>query len=193
MLLPVILSGGSGSRLWPLSRELYPKQLLPLVSENTLLQDTVTRLSGMQTARGPLLICNEKHRFLVAEQLRQIDVKPSSIILEPMGRNTAPAVAVAALFGLGEAMSESEGGDSILLVLPADHVIADVKAFQRAVEVGLEQARAGKLVTFGIVARVAETGYGYIKRGAAADSQGAYAVAEFVEKPDLATAEGLRF
>ena len=187
MLLPVILSGGSGSRLWPLSRELYPKQLLPLVTENTLLQDTVLRLQGLDACGDPLLICNEQHRFLVAEQLRKIGVKASAIVLEPIGRNTAPAVAVAALLGLDEALSTTEDGDSILLVLPADHVINDVQAFLRAVAVGREQAVQGKLVTFGIVPRSAETGYGYIQRGA--EHGDAFAVAQFVEKPDLATAE----
>ncbi|MEM7282483.1 MAG: sugar phosphate nucleotidyltransferase, partial [Pseudomonadota bacterium] len=190
MLLPVILSGGSGSRLWPLSRALYPKQLLPLVSDKTLLQDTVGRLAGWDRANSPLLICNEKHRFLVAEQLRQIGVTPASIILEPVGRNTAPAVAVAALFGLDDAMTKNQNSDSVLLVLPADHVIANVDAFQSAVKVGYEQACQGKLVTFGIVADVPETGYGYIKRGEAAGAHGAFSVAEFVEKPDEKTAEG---
>ncbi len=177
MLTPVILSGGSGTRLWPLSRELYPKQLLPLVGEHTMLQETVLRLAGLDAA-PPIVVCNEAHRFLVAEQLRQLQSKPQAIILEPAGRNTAPAIALAALQAAPEAL---------LLVLPADHVIRDVPAFQAAVRSAMPPAQAGKLVTFGIVPTAPETGYGYIKQ-AAATGQGAFPIERFIEKPDAARA-----
>ena len=185
MLVPVILSGGAGTRLWPLSREAYPKQLLPLTSEQTMLQETVARLSGIADIEPPMVVCNDAHRFMVAEQLRQLQIRPSAIILEPCGRNTAPAVAVAAL------QAQATGDDPLLLVLPADHLISDVKAFQQVVENGVALAQQGYLVTFGIVPESPETGYGYIRAdkqlaGAATE---AYPVAEFVEKPDLATAE----
>jgi mannose-1-phosphate guanylyltransferase/mannose-6-phosphate isomerase len=175
MLVPVILSGGAGTRLWPLSRELYPKQLLALVGQRTLLQQTVQRLAGL-AACPPTVVCNEAHRFLVAEQLRSIESKPRAIVLEPMGRNTAPAIALAAHAALA-----ADEGDALLLVLPADHVIGDIGAFQRAVEAASAVARDGALATFGVVPRVAESGYGYIRRGALAG--GAYRIAEFVEKP----------
>lgn len=177
MLTPVVLSGGSGTRLWPLSRELYPKQLLPLVGERTMLQETVLRLDGLEST-SPIVVCNEAHRFLVAEQLRQLDVKPQAIILEPVGRNTAPAIALAAM--------QAEP-DALLLVLPADHVIRDVQAFQAAVRAATAAATAGKLVTFGIVPTAPETGYGYIKQADAVDD-GIFAIARFVEKPDPARA-----
>ena len=187
MLIPVILSGGSGTRLWPLSRELYPKQLLPLVGERTMLQETAARVAGVPGAAAPIVVCNESHRFMVAEQLRESDAAPQAILLEPVGRNTAPAVAVAALVALELNPSRRAGDpDPTLLVLPADHVIRDVAAFQSAVAAGRAAADAGKLVTFGVVPDRAETGYGYIRREA---GQGpAYPVAEFVEKPDAATA-----
>lgn len=180
-LTPVILSGGSGTRLWPLSRELNPKQLLPLVTERTMLQDTVARLDGLKDVAAPIVVCNEAHRFMVAEQLRLIDRKPQAIILEPIGRNTAPAVALAAL------AARAGGGDPILVVLPADHALEDVGAYHKAIALAAKEAARGKLVTFGIVARKPETGYGYIRR--AAGSGPAYAVAEFVEKPDRKRAE----
>jgi mannose-1-phosphate guanylyltransferase/mannose-6-phosphate isomerase len=181
MLVPVILSGGSGTRLWPLSRELYPKQLLPLVSGRTMLQDTVARLDGVKDLAAPVIVCNEAHRFMVAEQLRLIECTPQAIILEPKGRNTAPAVAVAAL------TASAGGNDPILMVLPADHVIEDVKAFHAAIAIARKEAEKGKLVTFGVVAGKPETGYGYIRR---AKGKGpAYAVAEFVEKPDRKRAD----
>jgi mannose-1-phosphate guanylyltransferase/mannose-6-phosphate isomerase len=225
MIIPVILSGGSGSRLWPLSRELYPKQLLPLVNNTTMLQDTALRTMGIDGIAPPLVVCNEEHRFMVAEQLRQIGLPASSIVLEPCGRNTAPAIAVAAL----EALAKHT--NPVLLVLPADHVINDAAAFKAAVVTGAELAAAGKLATFGIVPTTPETGYGYIRADSASplsivtsqennhtsvvsgpknshlsavtghlnttNDQGlkttndvtAYAVAEFVEKPDRATAE----
>jgi mannose-1-phosphate guanylyltransferase / mannose-6-phosphate isomerase len=177
-ITPVILSGGAGTRLWPLSRELYPKQLLPLVGDRTMLQETVHRLAGLDAA-APLVVCNEAHRFLVAEQLRVLGHKPQAIILEPVGRNTAPAIALAAL---------QAPTDALLLVLPADHVIRDVKAFHRAIHTALPAAGAGQLVTFGIVPTAPETGYGYIQ-GATADSGGVHAIVQFVEKPELARAQ----
>ncbi len=190
MLIPVILSGGSGTRLWPLSRELYPKQLLPLVGDRTMLQETAARLEGLADLGAPVVVCNESHRFMVAEQLRESGAAPQAIILEPVGRNTAPAVAVAALVALEKSHVKGKGGadaDPLLLVLPADHVIRNVEAFQAAVAAGRAAADAGKLVTFGIVPDRPETGYGYIRREKGAGP--AYAVAEFVEKPDAATAE----
>jgi mannose-1-phosphate guanylyltransferase / mannose-6-phosphate isomerase len=183
-LYPVILSGGSGTRLWPLSRQALPKQLLPLSSKQSMLQDTVLRLKGLPELAAPLLICNDEHRFMIAEQLREIGVDPHAIILEPVGRNTAPAVAVAAL----KLMEVDE--NALMLVLPADHLISDAKAFHRAVETAAGAALDGRLTTFGIVARSPETGYGYIRRGdGLANVPGAYSVAAFVEKPDGMTAQ----
>ncbi len=181
-VFPVILSGGAGTRLWPLSRELYPKQLLPLASDRSLLQDTARRVSG-PGFEGPLVVCNEEHRFVIAEQLRQIGIAPQALMLEPAARNTAPAAAAAAAFLL------RSDPDALMLILPSDHVIRDDAAFRSAVSVAEAAARAGRLVTFGITPAHPETGYGYIQRGAAlAEASGAYAVARFVEKPDLATA-----
>ena len=177
---PVILSGGSGTRLWPLSREAYPKQFLPLAGELTMLQATWRRVAPI-ASRGPLVIANEEHRFVAAEQLQQVGAEPAAIILEPVGRNTAPAIAVAAL------EATRDGADALLLVLPSDHVITDEAAFRAAVQAASSAAEAGKLVTFGIVPTGPETGYGYIK---AADGQGVRAVERFVEKPDLDTATG---
>ncbi|SET51508.1 mannose-1-phosphate guanylyltransferase/mannose-6-phosphate isomerase [Stenotrophomonas indicatrix] len=177
---PVILSGGSGTRLWPLSREAYPKQFLPLAGELTMLQATWRRVAPI-ASRGPLVIANEEHRFVAAEQLQQVGAEPAAIILEPVGRNTAPAIAVAAL------EATRDGADALLLVLPSDHVITDEAAFRAAVQAAAGAAEAGKLVTFGIVPTGPETGYGYIK---AADGQGVRAVERFVEKPDLDTATG---
>jgi mannose-1-phosphate guanylyltransferase/mannose-6-phosphate isomerase len=189
MLIPLILSGGSGTRLWPLSRELYPKQLLPLVGSKTMLQETAARVTGLPGVSGPIVVCNESHRFMVAEQLRELTAGTQAIILEPVGRNTAPAVAVAALVALDQARKAGSkvDADPLLLVLPADHVLRNVGAFQAAVAVGRVAAEAGKLVTFGVVADRPETGYGYIRR--AAGEGPAYPVKEFVEKPDAATAE----
>jgi mannose-1-phosphate guanylyltransferase/mannose-6-phosphate isomerase len=187
MITPLVLSGGAGTRLWPLSRELYPKQLLPLLGDRTMLQDTLQRLRGLADVAPPMVVCNSAHRFLVAEQLRQIDCEPAAIMLEPVGRNTAPAVAVAALQWLRS--HDSEDADTTLLVLPADHVIRDEQAFHDAVALAARAASEhGKLVTFGITPTQAETGYGYIRAGAAT-AGGALAVEEFVEKPDAATAE----
>ncbi len=182
MIIPVILSGGSGSRLWPLSRETYPKQFLPLVDQHTLLQSTALRIAGLAGVTAPLVVCNEEHRFMVAEQLRAVGIQPAAVILEPVGRNTAPAVAVAALH------AQNQGADPILLILPADHVISDVAGFRAAVLQVAPHAEAGRLITFGIVPTAPETGYGYIEAGARLDELGVCAVERFVEKPDLATA-----
>ena len=184
MIIPVILSGGSGTRLWPLSREAYPKQFLPLVDQRTMLQNTALRIAGLTDVTAPLVVCNEEHRFMVAEQLRAVGIQPATVILEPVGRNTAPAVAIAALH------AQREGADPVLLVLPADHVIADVEGFRAAVRQVAPHAEAGRLITFGIVPAVPETGYGYIKAGAPVDESGVCQVERFVEKPDLATAQG---
>ena len=181
MLIPVILSGGAGTRLWPLSRELYPKQLLALLGPRTMLQQTALRVGGLDCA-APVIVCNEAHRFLVAEQMRALKVSPRAIVLEPFGRNTAPAIALAALAALHEAGEV----DPLLLVLPADHVIRDTAVFQQAVRTALPAAEQGHLVTFGIVPGAPETGYGYIQRGAPEGA--AYRIARFVEKPDLARA-----
>jgi mannose-1-phosphate guanylyltransferase/mannose-6-phosphate isomerase len=181
MILPVIMAGGSGTRLWPLSRQLYPKQFLPLVSEQTMLQETCGRLSGIEH-QPPLFICGEDHRFTVAEQLRQGGFEFSRIVLEPEGRNTAPAVALAAL----QAVQDE---DVVLLVLAADHVIRYQQAFEVAVTTALPLAQQGKLVTFGIVPQSPETGYGYIKTGSMLNNSLAMKVDEFVEKPDLETAK----
>jgi len=189
MLIPLILSGGSGTRLWPLSREMYPKQLLPLIGKRTMLQETAARVSGLPDLAAPIVVCNESHRFMVAEQMRECGTTPQAIILEPVGRNTAPAVAVAALVALDRARKSKGGNDAdpILLVLPADHVIRDVGAFQSAVVSGSAAAAEGKLVTFGVVPDRAETGYGYIRR--ARGDGPTYPVQQFVEKPDAAKAK----
>ncbi|EAS44612.1 mannose-1-phosphate guanylyltransferase/mannose-6-phosphate isomerase [Photobacterium profundum] len=181
MLLPVIMAGGSGSRLWPLSRTLYPKQFLSLTNNSTMLQETVARLEGL-SHQAPFFICNEEHRFIVAEQLRQQQLSHSGIVLEPVGRNTAPAIALAALH------ATEKGDDPLLLVLAADHVILNQAAFVDAVNAAAPQAKAGKLVTFGIVPHAPETGYGYIRQGQAV-SDTAYTVDAFVEKPDAETAQ----
>ena len=182
---PLVLSGGSGSRLWPMSRRLLPKQFLPLVSERSLLQDTVMRLQGVQSARAPIVVSNSEHRFLVAEQLREIGVKPDVQVLEPVGRNTAPAVAVAALY------VQSRQPDACLFVLPSDQLIQDVPAFHSAIATALPMAAGGSLVTFGITPRGPVTGYGYIERGEPiSEGKGTFRVKRFVEKPDLETARG---
>ena len=186
-LIPVILCGGTGTRLWPLSRASYPKQYWPLSGEGdaTLMQQTQRRLEGLNGLEAPLLICNEDHRFIVAEQMRQIGVEPNAILLEPMGRNTAPAVTVAAL------QATAGGQDPLLLVLAADHLIRDAKQFRQAVDAGRAAAEAGRLVTFGIVPTAPETGYGYIEAAEpfSGESLQEVPIARFVEKPDRATAE----
>jgi len=181
MLTPVLLSGGVGSRLWPVSRELHPKQFLPLAGELTMLQQTLNRTGNLE-ASAPVVVCNEEHRFMVAEQLRQVGIAPSALILEPVGRNTAPAVALAALQQL------ARDPDAILLVLPADHIIQDAAAFAEAVTRALPLARDGHLMTFGVVPQAPETGYGYIRCGASL-GEDLYALEAFVEKPDVETAQ----
>jgi mannose-1-phosphate guanylyltransferase/mannose-6-phosphate isomerase len=181
-IIPVILSGGSGTRLWPLSRKEYPKQYLPLAGDNTMLQETILRLNGLDNLTDPIIICNVGHRFLVAEQCQQIGIINPTILLEPVGRNTAPAIAAAVLQSL------KDSDDSTLLVLSADHIIQDIEAFHAAINIANQQAQSGKLATFGIVPTDANTGYGYIK-ASHKNIDGAYKVEEFVEKPDLKTAE----
>lgn len=182
MLIPVVLSGGVGSRLWPLSRELNPKQFLAMTGEISMLEQTLERALALEGAEHPIIVCNDEHRFKVAEQLRSQHADSASIVLEPVGRNTAPAVAVAALQAL------KSDPQAIMLVLPADHVINDTAAFAQAVATGSKQAAQGKLVTFGIIPTAPETGYGYIARGAD-ECEGSFAIERFVEKPDLATAK----
>jgi mannose-1-phosphate guanylyltransferase/mannose-6-phosphate isomerase len=183
MIIPVILAGGLGTRLWPLSRQLYPKQLIEIYNDNTMLQNTILRLEGLEDIASPIVVCNEEHRFMTAEQLRKINVDPKAIILEPVGRNTAPAIAIAAL----KAMENSE--DPILLILPADHVIEKVSKFHDVISSGLEYAKQDSLITFGIIPDAPEIGYGYIKQGELLQgNSGAAKIERFVEKPDLATA-----
>jgi len=176
----VLLSGGSGTRLWPLSREAYPKQFLPLAGEQTMLQETWERVAALATG-APIVVANEEHRFLAAEQLRLVGVEDAAIVLEPAGRNTAPAIAAAALQAL------ASGDDPLLLVLPSDHVVRDAAAFQAAVRAAMPAAAEGALVTFGIVADAPETGFGYIQAG---PGEGVRPVLRFVEKPDVETARG---
>jgi len=181
---PVILSGGTGSRLWPLSRSLFPKQLLALAGERSLIQDTVLRTAGPAFA-APLIICNTEHRFLIAEQMREAGIAPQAIVLEPVGRNTAPAAAIAAL------MVAAAEPDALILLMPADHIVRNRASFLDAVERAVLAARKNHLVTFGITPDAPETGYGYIRRaGALPDMAACFAVARFVEKPDAATAAG---
>ena len=182
MLHPVILSGGSGSRLWPLSRQNQPKQFLTLVGERSLFQETLRRAAGLPDAQAPVTVCAEDHRFMVGEQLHEIGLQSGGILLEPVARNTAPAIAIAALH------LAARDPDALMLVLPADHLIEDEAAFRAAVTRALALAEKGWLVTFGIEPDAPETGYGYIARGDALDDAG-YRVARFVEKPDLATAQ----
>ena len=177
MIFPVILSGGAGTRLWPMSREQYPKQLLALTGEETLLQQTATRLDGIERVADALIVCNQEHQFLIAEQMREAGKTPMNILLEPVGRNTAPALTLAAHY------ARSQDDDPLLLAMPADHNIRDVAAFRAAMEEAVPVAQQGSLVTFGVAPSAPETGYGYIKRGKG------HKVSAFVEKPDLATAK----
>nr|WP_320050108.1 mannose-1-phosphate guanylyltransferase/mannose-6-phosphate isomerase [uncultured Desulfuromonas sp.] len=189
MIIPVLLSGGSGTRLWPLSRSVHPKQFLPLTEEQTMLQQTSLRLSGLDQVSAPIVVCNEAHRFMVAEQLRLIEQEPAAIILEPVGRNTAPAVALAAL----QAIQHDK--DATLLVLPADHIITNAAALREAITTLLPYVQLGKMATFGIVPTKPETGYGYIQKGAPLSEQSdgqrtpVFTINSFVEKPDAATAQ----
>jgi len=184
MIVPVILAGGSGTRLWPLSRELFPKQLITIENAHTMLQNTLLRLDGIEAISSPIIVCNEAHRFMTAEQLRQIQIEPEAIVLEPVGKNTAPAIAVAAL----KAMEQKN--DPVLLILPADHVIEDIPRFHAVLNSGYEYAQMDKLITFGIVPDSPETGYGYIKKGDLLDTNtGASRIDSFVEKPDMETAQ----
>ena len=180
MLTPVLLSGGVGSRLWPVSREAHPKQFQPLAGELSMLQETLKRTSGLDDS-APVVVCNEEHRFMVAEQLRQVNLDAGALILEPVGRNTAPAVALAALYAV------AEDPDALLLVLPADHVIQDVPAFVDAVGKAVPMAQQGRMMTFGVVPTIPETGYGYIKCGESLAGD-LFDLERFVEKPDAATA-----
>jgi mannose-1-phosphate guanylyltransferase/mannose-1-phosphate guanylyltransferase/mannose-6-phosphate isomerase len=184
MIVPVILAGGSGTRLWPLSRKLYPKQLIDIYNQNTMLQNTLMRLDGLEDLAAPVVVCNDAHRFMTAEQLQQIQIVPHSIILEPIGRNTAPAIALAAI----KLLEQEE--DPIMLVLPADHVIENIPHFHEKISQGNAFASQGFLITFGIVPSSPETGYGYIKKGKVIDSASqACAIECFVEKPDYAHAQ----
>ncbi|MBV6750865.1 mannose-1-phosphate guanylyltransferase/mannose-6-phosphate isomerase [Pseudomonas chlororaphis] len=182
MIVPVIMAGGFGSRLWPISRQQHPKQFLPLIDDSSMLQTTIRRLEGL-TSVPPQLICNEQHRFLAAEQLRQIGLEDANILLEPEGRNTAPAIALAAMRVM------QDGKDPVILVLAADHYIQDVSAFHASVLTALPFAESGRLVVFGINPTSPETGYGYIEQGMSLDG-GGYEVKKFVEKPKLSVAEG---
>ena len=183
---PVILSGGTGTRLWPLSRVIYPKQLIPLTSKLSMLQEAVRRVSDADRFAPPFVVCNDEHRFIVAEQLRELGVTPRAIVLEPEGRNTAPAAAVAAL------MSLAEDDKCQLLILPSDHIIRNLKGFLASLHKGTGAARNGALVTFGVKPGSPETGYGYIEMGDEIEqAPGCYSVARFVEKPSRPTAESL--
>jgi mannose-1-phosphate guanylyltransferase/mannose-6-phosphate isomerase len=180
---PVILSGGAGTRLWPLSRTLRPKQLLPLTSDHSMLQETVLRVRGSQFG-PPLIICNEQHRFIIAEQMRAVQIAPAAIVLEPAARNTAPAIIAAAL------MLAERHGEGMMLVLPSDHLIEDLAGFLSALEIASAAAAKGALVTFGIKPTRPETGYGYIRRGPPLDGMtNCYRIDRFVEKPDATTAQ----
>lgn len=182
-IIPVLMSGGNGSRLWPLSREAYPKQLLPLMGENTLLQETAQRVMDSPLFSPLMVIANAEHRFIVAEQLRKIGCSSAKIVLEPFGRNTAPAAAIASL------LASQQDPDSIILLMPADHRIDDVVSFQSAIETGLHAARDGALVLFGVSPTSPETGYGYIHFGKTVDGNNIHHVLSFKEKPDRETAE----
>ncbi|MBL94206.1 MAG: Alginate biosynthesis protein AlgA [Alphaproteobacteria bacterium MarineAlpha3_Bin5] len=182
-LIPVILCGGIGSRLWPLSRQHFPKQFHPLVTNNSMLLETVKRVNDKKMFQVPIVVCNSEHRFLVAEQLRQANIKKAQIVLEPVPMNTAPAITVAC-----ELIAGNEA-DANVLILPADHVISDIDSFHRAIRIGVSAAESGAIVTFGLEPKYPETGYGYIKVGPASDLSHVYAVDTFIEKPDIKTAQ----
>jgi mannose-1-phosphate guanylyltransferase/mannose-6-phosphate isomerase len=182
-IVPVILSGGSGERLWPLSRRQLPKQYLPLATDKTMLQETILRLNGLPNVSDPIIICNSDHRFLVAEQCQELNIKNLTILLEPIGRNTAPAIAAAAF------QSKLQNKDAVLLILSADHVIGDKEAFHQSINIAYEQAIKGKLVTFGIVPTDANTGYGYIETANKDSSSSVRNVERFIEKPNQALAD----
>ena len=186
-IIPVILSGGSGNRLWPLSRMQFPKQYLPLVGKNSMLQETMLRLNGIENLSKPIIVCNVDHRFIVAEQLKQIDVADATIILEPIARNTAPAIIASAI----QSLQMNNSMDDILLILSADHFIQDTKAFYQSMSVALIHARKGKIVTFGIVPTYANTGYGYIQAETTSDEYNSTVmnVKSFKEKPDKELAD----
>ncbi|MFZ4703488.1 MAG: mannose-1-phosphate guanylyltransferase, partial [Candidatus Methylumidiphilus sp.] len=187
IIQPIILSGGSGTRLWPFSREAYPKQFLSFTGDKTLLQETVSRVEDMQVdtaqvqLKAPVVVCNELHRFLVAEQLRQLGFDECAIILEPIGRNTAPALTLAAL------QAVADGGDPVLVVMPSDHHIEDVAGFRKRLMAAALKAAEGAVATFGIVPAKPETGYGYIRKGEALGDE-SFLLGGFVEKPDAVTA-----
>jgi mannose-1-phosphate guanylyltransferase/mannose-6-phosphate isomerase len=185
-ITPVILSGGSGTRLWPISRSLYPKQFLDFFGKHSLLQKAILRLKESNDFLNPLIICNNEHRFIAAEELQNINIKAQSIILEPTGRNTAPAIAIAAL----DTLSRNSIKDDLMLIMPSDHIINDEKKFLSSVKKAAKAAQNGHLITFGIIPDKAETGYGYIKQGEALkDFLDIFAVEKFVEKPEKFLAE----
>ncbi|MCK5542931.1 MAG: mannose-1-phosphate guanylyltransferase/mannose-6-phosphate isomerase [Desulfobacterales bacterium] len=178
MIIPVILAGGSGSRLWPLSRKHYPKQLIELVNENSMIQGTLLRLAGQDNIGQPVVICNDEYRFMIAEQMRKINIDPALIILEPVGKNTASAIAVASI------MIEARYDNPVLLVLPADHLIENVASFHDMIDLGNNVAKKGNLVTFGIIPKEPETGYGYIRKADCIPGfSNVYKIDKFVEKP----------
>ena len=192
-IVPIILAGGTGSRLWPLSRKSYPKQFLNLLErdKNTLLQTTFKRIESLENLSNPIIICNEEHRFIVGDQMRQINIDPLSIILEPLGRNTAPAIAIAALKAI-EYFKEDDI-DPILLILSSDHHIEDINKFQNSIKQSIEESKKGNLIIFGVIPNYPSTGYGYIELEDSQISQNFMArkVESFVEKPDLETAKSL--
>ena len=183
-IIPIILSGGSGTRLWPVSRKHYPKQYLSLIGDNSMFQETILRLDGLQNLLSPIIICNSDHRFLAAEQLKQIGISDVTILLEPIGRNTAPAIAAATM------QAHKTEGDVLLLVLSADHLILNIHAFHKAIKIAAKHAQDKKLVTFGITPTNAKTGYGYIKLSEK-NINGSFKVEKFVEKPNKKVAEAM--
>ncbi len=186
MVIPIILAGGSGTRLWPLSRKFYPKQMLELSDEHTMFQNTLLRLANVKGVSSPVIVCNEEYRFMIAEQLREVNIKPQSIILEPVGRETAPAITVASL----KIFEDIQDKDPVVFVLPSDHVIKNISNFHRVLKQGEKHANLGSLVTFGIIPDFGKTEYGYIKKGDAIDNLSeVFKIAEFVEKPDFPKAK----